>query len=119
MDAWIGAQRSDNTKTAYRRDVAEWFEWCDGHGYDVFGVTRIQVDRYRGWLKHHRRHGGAVSDATLGRKLTSLSSFYTYVVEDKELLGRNPVARVKRPPREDESLTAGLELEEAQRFLGF
>lgn len=108
-----------NTVAAYRRDTDEWFEWCDGHGYDPLAVTRIEVDRFRGWLTHHRRRGGRVSEATLARKLTSLSSFYRYVVDELDLMPRSPMRNVKRPPREDESLTAGLDLDEAQRLLAF
>lgn len=117
QDAWIGGQRSDNTKAAYRRDTDEFFDWCGSHGYDPLGATRVELDRYRGWLTHHRRRGGPVSQSTLGRKLTSLSSFYTYAVVDLEILGRSPMSRVKRPDTEDGSRTDGMDLTEANRFL--
>lgn len=116
-EAWIGAQRSDHTKAAYRRDVDEFLAWCATHGYDPFAVRRVEIDRYRGWLRHHRRQGGAVTLSTLGRKLTSLSSFYRYVVTDLDLMPRSPLDGVKRPDREDVSLTAGMDLAEAHRFL--
>jgi len=115
-DAWLGAQRSPNTVDAYRRDTDQWFEWLDSHGYDWRAATRLEVDRYRHWLRHQRRRGGPVSEATVGRKLTSLSSFYGYVVLDLELLGRNPVARVMRSARDDRPLTVAMSLDEAHRF---
>lgn len=117
QDAWLGAQKSPNTKAAYRRDTDEWFAWCDRHGYDPLTIRRVEVDRFRGWLRNPRRPGGPVSESTLARKLTSLSSFYGYAVHDLELLDRSPVKRVKRPVSNDQSSTAGMELPEALRFL--
>ncbi len=117
QDAWVGGQRSPNTKDAYRRDTDQFFAWCDGHGYDVLGLTRVEADRYRGWLGHHRRRGGPLADSTIARKLTALSSFYAYIVDDLELMGRSPIARVKRPEPAAESTTAGLDLAESRRFL--
>lgn len=116
-EAWIGAQQSDHTKAAYRRDINEFFTWCRAHDYDPLTVGRIQIDRYRGWLRHHRRQGGPVQLSTLARKLTSLSSFYGYAVRELELLPRSPVEGVKRPAQDDLSLTAGMEPAEARRFL--
>lgn len=116
QDAWLGAQRSDNTVDAYRRDSCEWFEWLDHHGYDWLTATRVEADRFRGWLKHHRRRGGPVSDATLGRKLTALRSFYEYVRLDLEWLDRNPFARVKQPARDTLPRTVAMDLDEAHRF---
>lgn len=117
QDAWIGGQRTDNTKAAYRRDTDEFFAWCDTHGYDPLRIGRAELDRYRGWLTHHRRRGGPVAPSTLGRKLTALSSFYTYAVVDLEILGRSPMARVKRPERDDQTVTVAMDLAETRRFL--
>ncbi len=117
QDGWIGGQRSPHTKAAYRRDTDEYFAWCDSHGYDPLNLGRIEVDRYRGWLTHHRRRGGPVAKSTLARKLTSLSSFYTYAVVDAEVMGRSPMARVKRPEPDDQTVTVAMDLDEARRFL--
>lgn len=117
QDAWIGGQRAENTKAAYRRDTDEFFAWCDDHGYDPMRVGRAELDRYRGWLTHHRRRSGPVAASTLARKLTALSSFFTYAVVDLEVLGRSPMARVKRPDRDDQTTTVAMDLAETRRFL--
>lgn len=117
QDAWIGGQRAENTKAAYRRDTDEFFAWCDTHGYDPLRIGRAELDRYRGWLTHHRRRGGPVASSTLGRKLTALSSFYTYAVVDLEVLDRSPMARVKRPERDEQTATVAMDLAETHRFL--
>lgn len=117
QEAWLGAQRSRNTVDAYRRDTDEWFAWLDRHGYDWTTASRVEADRFRGWLKHGRRRGGSVADSTLGRKLTALRSFHEYVRLDLEWIDRNPFARVKQPDRDTLPRTVAMDLDEAQRFL--
>jgi len=116
QEAWLGAQRSTNTVDAYRRDTDEWFAWLDRYGYDWRTATRVEADRFRGWLKHGRRRGGPVADSTLGRKLTALRSFYEYVRLDLEWLDRNPFARVKQPDRDTHPLTVAMDLKEAHHL---
>ncbi len=114
--AWLGAQRSQHTVDAYRRDLAEFFAWCDDRGHDVLTARQHHIDAYRRWLVSPARPRGVCKPATEARKLTSLSSFYRRAVRE-HVIASSPVENVTRPAVDDESLTDGLDLDEARRMI--
>jgi site-specific recombinase XerD len=107
---WIASLRSDNSRDAACRDVLgqryrhgrieplhrhvewlSWVEWCNSQGTDVRAADRSHVDA---WVEQLRRAGQ--SDATIARRIASLSSFYRYGTSI-DATSRNPVEHVKRP----------------------
>lgn len=117
VNAWLLSKRSPNTRAAYAGDLRAFFAWVDEFAeqlgvVDVFAVRRVHCDAYREYLGHD------YAPASVARRLTTLSSFYGYVVaEAPELLAANPMARVVRPAVSDESQTASLSLDEARRLM--
>jgi integrase/recombinase XerD len=111
--AWLGSQTSQNTTSAYRRDVTEFFTWCDQRQIDPLTAHRFQIDA---WRRHLTDRG--LQNATINRKLTSVSSWYRYgITEAPGVVPVNPVVNVKRVKVSDESTTVGLDEDEAVRLL--
>lgn len=112
---WLLSFRTANTRDAYARDLDAFIEWCDEFGFDVLGSRRSTIDAYDTFLMN----GGAgrvYSDATRARKLSALSSFFRFGMEENEDgVPRNPVATVRRP-KQQESDTPWLDVAELQRL---
>lgn len=115
--AWFLAQDRENTLAAYRRDIADYFAWCDEFVIDALTATSHHLRGYRRYLET----GGAgrtYVPSTVHRKLSSISSFYKFATEEFEhLVSANPMANVKRPKVANESTTVGLDMDELQRLL--
>lgn len=128
MHRWLLAQRSAHTRTAYRNDLLAFFAWADEWrdtdlgGLSVFEFQRAQIDAYHRYLDEADHEGMRYRDrqkyapSTIARKLTAISSFYGYLV-DEEGHPANPVQRVKRPKVSNKSTTAGLTEAEVLRLL--
>lgn len=121
---WLLAQRSPNTEAAYRRDIQTFFEWADLYGVEVLTAIQVHIDAYRRWLgepdRAHRRYRGSrtLTDSTIARKLVVVSSFYRYAVRNSQgMVMHNPAEFAARPEVANESMTAGLDREEAERLL--
>lgn len=103
--SWLVSLESENTRTAYAKNLKDFMQWLDLDRLDLLTVSRVHVDAYRQSLS------GAAS--TVARKLAALSSFYGYAMDEAGLTA-NPVARVKRPKVDaDASSTQGLTKEQA------
>jgi integrase/recombinase XerD len=81
--------------------------WCRDHDLDPLTATRAHIDAYARTLAEidHR------SPATVARHLSTLSGFYTYAVAE-EVVGRNPVANMRRPNVGTDTVSTGLDKEE-------
>jgi site-specific recombinase XerD len=81
---------------------------------DALNPGRPGIDKYR----QRRRLGSKDSRPTIARKLSTLSSFYTYgITEYPHLVPENPLDRVKRPKLARESTRSGLDLDQALEVL--
>jgi Site-specific recombinase XerD len=110
--AWLLAQRSTATRTAYTRDLRQWCAWLAVHQVDPLDARRGHVDAWRDVLAE-----AGQSPATIARRLSAVSSWYQYLV-DEDVTGYNPAAKVRRPNTSpDHSDTAGLDVAEARRLL--
>ena len=110
--AWLLAQRSPHTRTAYARDLGQWVTWLDAHGVDPLAARRGHVDA---WVETLRSAGRA--PATVARKLSAVSSWYAYAVAEGALTA-SPTEQVRRPDvSPDHSDTVGLDLPDARRLL--
>ena len=71
--AWLATKRSPHTRAAYLRDLAQWVGWLAGHG-----VALLEADETAAavWARH--LEAAEVKDSTAARKLTAVSSFYSW-----------------------------------------
>jgi integrase/recombinase XerD len=100
--SWLATKRSPNTRAAYLRDLAQWAGWLAGHGMPLLeaGETAAAM-----WARHLEAAG--VKDSTAARKLTAVSSFYSWCLRHGDVRA-NPVAVLARPAVDyDTSATPG------------
>lgn len=91
------------TRAAYARDLRVWGDYLAGLDVEVLAAHRVHVDAFA-----RQAEEDGVSPATLARRLSALSGFYAYAL-DEGLIERSPVARVRRPHVSEESLRLGVD----------
>jgi len=103
VTAWLSTRRSQNTRTAYARDIGlaprqrpgrapSWLTWCQQQGvHPVTGVTALHVARYARQL-----NDTGLSPASAARKLAAISSWYAWLVRRAHLTA-SPAAGIARP----------------------
>jgi site-specific recombinase XerD len=101
--AWLSASRSENTRTAYARDIGitpqrrpsrapSWLAWCGQQGvHPVTGITGLHVTRYARQLDDAR-----LSEASAARKLAAISSWYAWLAR-RGHISTSPAAGIARP----------------------
>ncbi|MEZ5229978.1 MAG: tyrosine-type recombinase/integrase [Acidimicrobiales bacterium] len=109
------AQTSTNTRKAYRSDLRIFHDWLTDHA-DSTPLLAPPVP-----TSTRARHGEEVErrrPSTIARRLTTLSAFYGYVI-DEGVLDINPAGRVKRPKVGEGhvELTPGLDRDQARALL--
>jgi site-specific recombinase XerD len=119
-DGWLRNRRlSEHTRAAYRRDVADWLNWCAGHEIDPLRVTFLHVNSYARTLEStvDARTGRPRAPSTVARRLSALSSWYGFLVR-LDAVAANPVAGADRPRvGRDHSATVGLSPSEVDSLL--
>jgi len=96
---------------AYRQDLRQFASWCHNEGLGLLAVRRIHIELFARWLEHRGE-----ARATIGRRLSTVTGFYRYCVEE-ELVTRNPAVNVRRPRLRQESTMSGLDRNELGAFL--
>ena len=91
VDAWVASHESENTRSAYRIDLATFGRWCAQH----HAVPLAADTTVLGAFSLARQVAGD-SDATLRRRWSSLSSFYQYAMITGNVAS-NPVNGIGRP----------------------
>jgi integrase/recombinase XerD len=112
--AFLLSLKSPNTRKAYGRDLLDWGDWLGSRGLTLADARRVHVDAYTRQLTEVDKR--AVS--TVARKLSAISSFYTYAVQ-QEVLVRSPTSYVKRPKVDDDSQTTGLDRDQVRTMLAY
>jgi site-specific recombinase XerD len=92
--AWLATHRSDNTRSAYERDLAHFSRWCDSTGRDPLRAGPDDVDGYRDACL-----AAGASPATVTRRLSGVASFFRYAT-GVGVLTANPADAVARPEGE-------------------
>lgn len=119
-EAWLRNRRlSEHTRAAYRRDIAGWLAWCVSRDLDPLRATFLDVNAYARALEStvDAVSGRPSAPATVARKLSALSSWYTFLVK-LGVLAANPVAGADRPRvSRDHSSTVGLTPQEVDALL--
>jgi integrase/recombinase XerD len=109
--AWLRSRRSEHTRRAYFRDLADWLAWCETTRLDPRAALRGDLDAYTA-ARCER-----LSPASLGRRLSVLSSWYAYL-QSNGVTDANPVQAVDRPEvNRDASPTVGLSGEQVAAFM--
>ena len=91
-EEWLANLTNGKTRRAYRNDVREFVAYAGLRDYlELRIVTRAHVID---WRKDMERR--ELSDTTIRRKLSALSSLFDYLCERNAVAG-NPVDGVKRP----------------------
>jgi len=103
VTAWLSARRSENTRTAYARDIGitpqqrpgrapSWLTWCQQHKvHPVTGVTALHVAQYARQLD-----AAGLSPASAARKLAAISSWYAWLARRAHITA-SPAAGIARP----------------------
>lgn len=108
---WLASLGSENTRAAYRRDLTDFIGFCGRVEIEPLDATRQVVDLYARLMDAEGK-----APATVARRLSALSSFFEYLV-DESVLAVSPVTRVRRPKVSSESPMLGLDRDEARRLL--
>src|SRR5580704_3852352 len=124
VTVWLSGKRSENTRTAYARDIGitpqrrpgrapPWLGWCQQRGvHPVTGVTGLHVAQYA------RQLGDAgLSPASVARKLAAISSWYGWLTRRGHITA-SPAAGIARPrPSPDAVPTLDLGTSNGRRVL--
>jgi integrase/recombinase XerD len=122
-EAWLANRRfSGNTREAYRRDIHQWLRWCAEQGLDPLQVTFLHVNAWARLLEEppegeDGRRRKPMAPTTVARKLSAVSSWYSFIVKLGKLMA-NPAAAADRPMVDrDFSPTVSFTRAEATRML--
>ncbi len=110
---------SAHTRSAYRRDVADWLAWCAATDLEPLRATFLHVNAWARALESEvdGRTGRPRSPATVARKLSALSSWYAFLLK-LGAIATNPAADADRPRVDrDHSATVGLAPEEVDALV--
>jgi integrase/recombinase XerD len=100
---WLAAKRSDNTRTAYARDIGiipqrrashapSWLAWCQAKGvHPVTGVTGLHLALYARQLA-----AAELSPASAARKLTAVAGWYDWLAR-RGHIAASPATGIARP----------------------
>jgi integrase/recombinase XerD len=120
---WLSRQRSAHTRTAYRRDLWQWGDWCAATGRNPLTARAADLDA---WIVEQRATGARgkpAAESTIARRLSAVASWYDYLVvntaaDPEPLIRHNPALAAARPRIDpDDSSTVGLDRPEADRLL--
>jgi len=89
--AFVYLRSSPNTRAAYARDLAGFSDWCSATGVDPLDSDGDDLVRYRDSCEE-----SGASPATVARRLSSLSSFFSYAAAAGAVAG-SPVRILQRP----------------------
>ena len=97
------ARYKGQTRVHADRDLRVYLGWCVERGLDPLAATRPHIELYVRWMEEVRGY----KPATVSRRLSVLSSFFTTAVIDG-VLPASPATHVRRPRVSVESPTLGL-----------
>jgi len=87
-------QYSPHTLSAYKRDLSQFSKWLKETDPDCENILKADNLHIRNWVAKLHRQG--VGGKTLQRKLSSLRSFYQFLIRKKKLKN-NPAIDIRAP----------------------
>jgi site-specific recombinase XerD len=105
--AFLLSYSAKHTRRAYATDLEDWFVFCQAMSVDPLAASRAHVDT---WARKLAEIEGR-TPATVARKLSAVSGFFRYAVNE-DVIGRNPVAAVRRPKVGSDTQSTGLDRDE-------
>jgi integrase/recombinase XerD len=99
------------TREAYTLDLRQFTTWCRTRSLALFAVRRADIEGFARELEGRGR-----ARATVTRRLSTITGFYKYAVEE-ELLDHSPAAHVRRPRLDYESHATALDRNELGALL--
>lgn len=116
---WLLERPSRETRTAYTKDLTRFARFLEEHGVHLLQATRGHVAAWAESMRRELKPDGTrrISEATIARRLSTVSSFFTYAVAEGAL-ETNPVENLRRPKRTiDEDGAAWLDTHQMKAFL--
>lgn len=117
---FFGNFQSENTKTAYKKDLQQFFSFLNQSNQiqiHPLSVKKLHIVQYRNYLqKHGGRNGKSAAPKTIIRKLAAITTFYNFLIE-KEYISQNPTQNVRRPTDSVMTETCDLTDQEARKVL--
>jgi len=105
--AFLLSYSAKHTRRAYASDLEDWFAFCETMSVDPLAASRAHVDT---WARSLAEIDGR-TPATVARKLSAVSGFFRYALNE-DVIGRNPVAAVRRPKVGSDTQSTGLDRDE-------
>lgn len=116
---WLLERPSPETRTAYTKDLTRFVAFLAEHGVELLAAKRGHVAAWAEAMRRELKADGSrrISEATIARRLSVVSSYFAYGVAEGELT-HNPVENMRRPKRViDEDGAAWLDTEQMKAFL--
>ena len=82
---------TDPTRRSYATDLRIFAGWCHDHGFNLLNVKRPHLETFARWMEQEGRMA-----STIGRRLSTLSSFYKYC-QTEDILDKNPAPTFAAP----------------------
>ncbi len=101
---------SNETILSYKNDLTEYYKYLNNNKINYKSITKLEILDYLKYLDNYK-----LSNKTISRHLSSLRSFYNYLVEIKILDG-NVFKRV-RNPKVEKKLPNYLSINEIEELL--
>jgi site-specific recombinase XerD len=83
---------TDPTRRSYATDLRIFAGWCHDHGFNLLNVKRLHLETFARWMEQ----GGRMA-STIGRRLSTLSSFYRYCQPDRRHPRQEPGTECPSP----------------------
>ncbi len=112
--AWLSTYGSDNTVTSYRSDLTAWRRYLQtlSPPPDPMLVDAAHAAGFADWLERQ----AAVGERTRRRRITALSSCYSFAVARK-VRRDNPFSTTRRPPKDQTVRGPRLSVEQTRQLL--
>ncbi len=106
---------SSNTVDAYKRGCGGFLKYINGRAESLASINSSDVTDYLIFRQISEKQGNAVSSRTVSRILSSLRSFFNYLVSEK-IRDDNPAKNVDMP-KLNKKLPEVLSIEDIDKFL--
>ncbi len=111
LDAiWMESGLSENTLSAYRNDLTQFFIWIDANGLSPTSLSAEAVARF---ISHR---AAKLSNRSAARSLSSIKRFYNYLLQENKI-DHDPCANVVTPAI-GKSLPTSLSEDDVTKLIG-